>query len=163
MNALVFWISLTLVAYTYVGYALLVAVLARLRGTTPMRSDLTPPVSVVLTAYDEATRIAQRVDDILAQDYPAQNLCVIVVSDGSDDGTERVAARDDPRVRVIALPENRGKATALKAAMDCVRTEFVVFADARQRFAPDALRRLLAPFADVQVGAVSGELSLAHH
>jgi cellulose synthase/poly-beta-1,6-N-acetylglucosamine synthase-like glycosyltransferase len=160
VSALAFWVCLTLVAYTYVGYALLVAFLARLRGTMPMQSDMTPPVSVVMTAYDEATRIARRVDDILAQDYPAQNLSVIVVSDGSNDGTERVAARDDPRVHVIGLPENCGKAVALKAAMDCVRTEFVVFADARQRFAPDALRRLLAPFADAQVGAVSGELRI---
>ena len=83
-----------------------------------------------------------------------------MVSDGSTDFTERAAAIDDPRVRVIALQHNSGKAVAINAALEQVQTEFVVFTDARQRFAPDALQRLLAPFADAQVGAVSGELEI---
>jgi biofilm PGA synthesis N-glycosyltransferase PgaC len=81
-----------------------------------------------------------------------------VVSDGSIDGTEVAARRSDPRVSVIRLPRALGKAAALTAARPHVRGEIVVFTDVRQRFAPATLRRLVAPFADPGVGAVSGEL-----
>lgn len=160
MSAWIFWTAIALVAYTYAGYAALVAWLARRRGTTPACAPATPRVTVVVAAYNEAARIAARVRDILAQDYPAGQLAVLVVSDGSNDGTER-AVPDDARVGVIALPDNGGKAAALNAALERVRSEYVVFTDARQRFGSGALRRLLAPFADPQVGAVTGELQIA--
>ncbi len=159
MSAWIFWSSVILIAYAYVGYALLVSLLARASGSAPPKLAHTPPVTVVITAYNEAPRIAARLRNILAQDYPADRLSIVVVSDGSEDGTERAAAIDD-RVRVLALPENTGKAAALNAAMSAVRTEFVAFTDARQSFAPDALRRLLAAFADPRVGAVTGELRI---
>ena len=158
----VFWLSIVLLAYTYVGYALIIRALAR-RRTGHAESALTPPLTVVIAAYNEASRIAARVRNVLEQDYPAQNLSVIVVSDGSTDGTEHAAAIDDPRVRVIALAQNGGKAVAVNAALESVQTEFVVFTDARQRFAPDALKRLLAPFADAHIGAVSGELEIVEN
>jgi biofilm PGA synthesis N-glycosyltransferase PgaC len=159
MSVVVFWASLIVVGYTYAGYALIVAVLARARGSEPLAGAITPAVTVIIAAYNEARTIAARVRNVLQQDYPAERLSVIVVSDGSRDGTAQAAAVDD-RVQVLALAENRGKACALNAAMALVRTQFVVFADARQRFAPDALRRLLAAFADPAVGAVTGELRI---
>jgi poly-beta-1,6-N-acetyl-D-glucosamine synthase len=155
----VFWLSVALLGYTYMGYALLIRVLAR-RGSERTDANVLPSVTIVIAAYNEAPRIAARVRNVLEQEYPAQNISVIVVSDGSSDGTERAAAIDDARVRVIALAQNTGKATAINAALEHVQSEFVVFTDARQRFAPDALRRLLAPFADADVGAVSGELEI---
>ncbi|HEY2395350.1 MAG TPA: glycosyltransferase family 2 protein [Rudaea sp.] len=160
MSALVFWFSLALVAYTYAGYAMLVELLARRRGQAPQTGSAAPPLTVVVAAFNEAGRIRARVADILAQDYPASHLNVVVVSDGSNDGTAGAAAVDDSRVQVLALPENRGKAVALNSAMQMVATALVVFTDARQSFAPMALRRLVAAFADPQVGAISGELEL---
>ena len=160
MSQVAFWISLTVVVYTYAGYALLVHVLAQRRGRTPLAADMTPPLTVVITAHNEAARIAQRVRNVLDQDYPAQSIAVLVVDDGSDDGTARAAAVPDTRVRVIALAQHAGKAAALDAALAQVTTEFVVFGDARQQFARTALRRLLAPFADPSIGAVAGEVEL---
>jgi cellulose synthase/poly-beta-1,6-N-acetylglucosamine synthase-like glycosyltransferase len=160
MTSWIFWASLVLVAYTYAGYAALVGFLARRRAGVPQRSAATPAVTVVIAAYNEAQRIAARVQNILGQDYPSDRLSVLVVSDGSTDGTERQFAGGDGRVRVLVLPENRGKATALNAAMRVVATEFVIFSDTRQQFAPDAVRRLLAAFADPGVGVVSGELEI---
>ena len=160
MSACIFWASLILIAYTHAGYAILVALLARRHGTRPTQADMTPPLTVIITAYNEAPRIAQRIRDVLAQDYPAHNLALMVVSDGSADGTERVAAIGDPRVRVLALARNGGKAAALNAAMANVTTDFVVFSDVRQRFAPGSLRQLMRAFADPRVGAVSGELQI---
>lgn len=164
---LAFWGCVALVAWAYAGYPLLVALLADRLGDAPYDADpqdsdeATPPLTVVVAAYDEQARIAARIRDILAQDYPADRLRVLVVSDGSRDRTvevARLAADGDPRVEVLALPENRGKAVALNAAMARVDTPVVAFADARQRFAPGALRALVAPFADPLVGSVSGEL-----
>lgn len=119
-----------------------------------------PPVTVVIAAYNEVQRIASRVHNVLAQNYPPQRLHVLVVSDGSSDGTERMLAEFGERVRVLTLPDNHGKALALNAALAQVTTEFVIFSDARQQFAPHAIRRLMAAFADPRVGAVSGELEI---
>ena len=161
MSAWLFWAAMALVAWTYAGYALLVALLARRHRAADAPADGARfDVTVVIAAYNEAARIAARVRDVLAQDYPRERLRVIVVSDGSTDGTAQAAAVDDARVRVIDLRRNAGKAAALNAAVARAQTALVVFTDVRQRFAPRALRRLVAPFADPRVGAVSGELEI---
>jgi len=136
----------------------LATVLARDRGTNPHEGDACPPLTVVVAAFNEESRIGARVRDILAQDYPAGHLQVLVVSDGSTDGTAAAADIGDPRVRVLALDANAGKAVAINAALAAVDTEIVAFTDARQRFGLHALRALVAPFVDPDVGAVSGEL-----
>lgn len=161
--ALLFWLCIALVAWAYAGYPLLAAVLARRYGHGPYE-DATQceAMTVVIAAFDEEARIAARVADILEQDYPADRLRVVVVSDGSRDGTVRAAASvDDARVCVLELPTNVGKAAALTIALREIDTPLVAFTDVRQRFAPGALRALSAPFADPSVGAVSGELMIA--
>ena len=162
-----FWVSAIVVAYVYVGYPLLLAAWARLRpaGSGIPRRPTTRPeglpfVSVVLAARNEGHQLARRLKNLLAQDYPADRLEIVVVSDGSTDDTALVAASYAPRVRCIALPPG-GKALALNAGVREAHHPILVFADARQRFAPDAVRRLVAPFADPRVGGVSGELHLA--
>lgn len=154
----VFWLSVGVVFYAYAGYPLLVAMLARARGTHPREGEACPPLTVVVAAFNEQARIGARVRDILAQDYPADRLQVLVVSDGSTDGTVAAADIGDARVRVLALPENLGKASAINAALASIDSELVAFTDARQRYGARALRALVAPFADPDVGAVSGEL-----
>ena len=161
MSYWVFWISVFLIAYTYAGYAVLVRILATYAPTPPETHGMfTPPVTVVIAAYNEAAHIAERVQNLLAQQYPIEHMQIIIVSDGSTDGTERIAAASATNVRVIALPRNGGKALAVNAALAATTTDIVVFTDVRQRFAPEALRRLVAPFADPAVGAVSGELQI---
>ncbi|MEP6634195.1 MAG: glycosyltransferase family 2 protein, partial [Luteimonas sp.] len=160
LPAAVFWICIGMVAYAYAGYPLLAAWLSRLQGAEPdIRGgrDI-PSMTVIVAAYNEEPRIAARVLDILAQEYPTDCLHVIVVSDGSSDRTAQAATLDDPRVRVLSLVANGGKASALNAAMSMATTELVAFTDARQRYAPGALRALAAAFADPRVGAASGEL-----
>lgn len=153
-----FWSCIALVLYAYAGYPLLVAMLARLRGSRPRLGGECPVITVVVAAHDEERTIGARVRNLLAQDYPATRLKVVVVSDGSGDRTVDEADVGDPRVTVIALAGNVGKAMAINAALARVDTGLVAFADARQQFAPDALRHLVAPFADPTVGLVSGEL-----
>ncbi|HSK10118.1 MAG TPA: glycosyltransferase family 2 protein [Vicinamibacterales bacterium] len=160
----VFWISAFVVAYVYVGYPALLAIWARLsrrarRGeAAPGGADRPwPAVSIVVAVRNEAARLPARIENLLALDYPAGLLEMIVVSNGSTDGTAAVLERYASRVRAIVLGRS-GKATAINAGVAAARHEMVVFADARQQFAPDALKRLVARFDDPAIGAVSGEL-----
>jgi poly-beta-1,6-N-acetyl-D-glucosamine synthase len=162
----VFWLSVAVVAYVYAGYPLLLRVWAaiRHRSDSPVRPiSLTDRpdwgVSVVIAARNEGARLAARIDNLLALDYPADKRQIIVVSDGSTDDTMEVLARYPHDVIAVSVPPG-GKALAINAGLARATNEIVVFADARQVFAPDTLRELVAPFADLAIGGVTGELLL---
>ena len=160
--AMVFWLSLALLAYVYFGYALVASLRAALRPTPHRQAPIEPHVSVILSAHNEGPRLAARIDNLLALDYPKDRLEIVVGSDGSSDDTvDRARAYGKRGVKVRPFPERRGKPALINALVPVVSGEIVVFADARQRFDRDALRALVANFADPAVGAVSGELILA--
>jgi cellulose synthase/poly-beta-1,6-N-acetylglucosamine synthase-like glycosyltransferase len=160
--ALVFWASAALVVYVYAGYPAILWLWTRLRRppAQPASADAAPRISIVVAARNEGPRLAARVQNLLGLDYPVDRRQVIVVSDGSSDDTLDVLSRFGDAIEVVALPRPSGKAAALNAGVARARGELLVFADSRQAFAPDALRRLAAPFADPRVGGVSGELLL---
>jgi cellulose synthase/poly-beta-1,6-N-acetylglucosamine synthase-like glycosyltransferase len=152
-----FWISAVGIVYVYVGYPAFAAILARLvRSRQPAFAQ--PSVSIVIAARNEAPRLPARVGNLLALPYPGERE-IIVVSDGSTDGTAEALAPWRNRVRLIELTAS-GKAVALNAGVAAARHDIVVFADARQMFGPAALAKLVAPFADPKVGGVTGELML---
>ena len=161
-----FWTAVGGLIYTFAGYPALVWSLARVRPRPVRRAPIEPTVSVLIVAHNEAARIAARIDNCLALDYPSHRLEIVVASDGSTDGTAAVAARYQegphagPEVRVIAYPFWRGKPSVLNDTIPGCRGEIVLLADARQRFDSDVVRRLTENFADPSVGAVSGELCL---
>ena len=157
MTRLAFWLALGTIAYTYVGFPLLVLARASLRRRPVRSAPIEPSVSVVMAARNEAAGIAVRLDNLLALDYPSDRLETIVASDGSDDATVEIAAGyTDRGVRVLAL-DRVGKADALNAAVSAATGEIVVFTDANSMFEPGALRGLVAPFADPEVGGVAGD------
>jgi cellulose synthase/poly-beta-1,6-N-acetylglucosamine synthase-like glycosyltransferase len=161
MKAL-FWIAAGIVVYVYAGYPGLLALWARLRPAVPRAAQpgrSLPSVSIVLAARNEGRRLGVRIDNLLALDYPTHLREIVVVSDGSTDETPEVLLRFGSSVRAVFLPPT-GKAGALNAGVAASRHEILVFADARQHFAADALRHLVAPFEDARVGAVSGELMI---
>jgi poly-beta-1,6-N-acetyl-D-glucosamine synthase len=159
--SIVFGSSLALVSYTYLGYPLAIFAWSRLRERAPRRGTSLPHVSVVLAAHDEEARIGQKLDDLLAADYPEERLEIIVVSDGSRDGTDEiVASYADRGVILERVDQASGKPTALNRGVARATGEVVVFCDARQRIEPGAIRALVAAFADEEVGAVSGELHM---
>jgi cellulose synthase/poly-beta-1,6-N-acetylglucosamine synthase-like glycosyltransferase len=158
--ALLFWAAVALIVYTYVGYGLLMMLAARLRPRPVHAAPITPRVSLVLIACNEAHRIERRLRNLLDLDYPRDRIDIFVVSDGSTDDTVALAQAFEPEVRVVAFPIRRGKAAVLNDVVPRVRGELVVLADARQQFSSQALRALVADFADPAVGAVSGELTL---
>ncbi|HSD76672.1 MAG TPA: glycosyltransferase family 2 protein [Solirubrobacteraceae bacterium] len=153
----VFWLAAALLSYTYVGFPALVV----LRGWAfPRRhreAPITPSVTVVIAAHNEVDVIAAKVRNILAVDYPADRLDVLVVSDGSDDGTvEAARSAADGRAEVLDLPRV-GKDRALNAAVERARGEILVFTDANTMFGRASLTALVAPFADPEVGGVAGD------
>lgn len=154
----VFWLSVGTLAYAWIGYpfALAVAGLA----LSPRRYPTTswcPRLSVIVAAHNEAAVIAAKVAGTLAQHYPPDRLEVIVVSDGSTDGTDDlVRAHQDPRVRLVRQEPRAGKSAALNRGVAAARGEILVFTDANALFAPRALAHLAAPFRDPRVGLVSG-------
>jgi cellulose synthase/poly-beta-1,6-N-acetylglucosamine synthase-like glycosyltransferase len=153
----VFVIASGLVGYTYVLFPGLVLLRARLRPRPHLSAPITPPVSVIVAARNEARAIAAKLDNLLTLDYPRDRLQVVVAADGCNDGTDAtVRARGDGRVRVLSLPRV-GKASALNAAVGVATGEILVFSDANSLYAPDALRALVAPFADPDVGGVAGD------
>ena len=162
MNALavVFWAAAALLGYTWVGYPLLLLALRRAApGDAARRRSVTPHVSVIVAAYNEAGCIVAKLASTLArQRYPHARLEAIVVSDGSTDATDALVQRyPDDRVRLVRQEPRAGKSPALNRGVAAARGEVLVFTDANALFAPDAIARLAAPFADPRVGLVSGQ------
>ena len=154
------WLCALGVLYTYIIYPLILVIWAGRARRDPRRGRFAEPVSVLVAARDEEATIGRRVRELtgLLEEAGAGGE-VIVVSDGSADGTARAArAAGGRRVLVLELPENVGKAAALTRGAAAARHDLLVFADARQWWAPDALRRLLENFADPAVGAAGGDL-----
>jgi cellulose synthase/poly-beta-1,6-N-acetylglucosamine synthase-like glycosyltransferase len=157
---LLFWMSCAIVVYVYFGYPALLMVWARLRPRAigSSRGADTNGVSIVIAARNEARRLASRIDNLLTLEFPAARQ-IIVVSDGSTDDTLDVLRAYRESVEVVSVAAG-GKALALNAGVARAEHDIVVFADARQVFAPGALLELTAPFRDPRVGAVTGELVL---
>ena len=154
---------LLLVIYPYLLYPLLLALWARLCGRAVRRTGPFPrQVSILLCVHNEASRVASRIEELLSQlDRNKIDGELIVVSDGSTDETiARIRQGGDPRVQLIQWAERRGKSAGLNAAARQATSPILVLCDVRQRWADDALLRLLENFADPTVGAVSGELIL---
>ncbi len=156
MRRMLFWGSMGLILHTYLGFPILLLIRGLLRRHPVRKSDVTPRVSMVIVAHNEAAVIGSKLDNMLALEYPRDKLEIIVASDGSDDGTnEIIASYARYGVRLLAFPR-QGKIPALNAAVAQATGEILVFSDANSMYAPDALSTLVRPFADPSVGAVGG-------
>jgi cellulose synthase/poly-beta-1,6-N-acetylglucosamine synthase-like glycosyltransferase len=150
------------VGYVYLAYPVLLGVWARVaaKPAPACHPDAPlPGVSILLAVRNEAPHLRARIENLLSLDYPANRRQIIVASDGSTDGTAQLLGEFGAQVEFIDLPAS-GKAAALNAAARLARHDVLVFADARQAFAPDALRALTAPLADPAVGGVTGQMVL---
>jgi cellulose synthase/poly-beta-1,6-N-acetylglucosamine synthase-like glycosyltransferase len=149
-------VSAAVIAWVYAGYPLALALLGRLRPRPRRVAPLELPVSVIVAAHDEVDVIADKVANVLASDYPAPLLELIVVSDGSSDGTVEAARRAGASL-VLDLPRV-GKLRALNQAERAASGEILVFTDADSMFEPGSLRRLVSNFADERVGGVAANV-----
>jgi len=159
MIALVlFWIAAFLVIYTYVGFPLGI-ILRGLLWSRPYKHKTfisLPTVSVVISAYNEAKSIGSKLDNILLMDYPTDRFEIVIASDGSNDGTDAIIEQyQEYGVKLLSLPRV-GKAAALNAAVKATSGEILVFSDANSIYKPDAIKKLVEPFADRKIGGVAG-------
>ena len=140
----------------------MVFLLARVMGRDIRKADITPRVTVLIAAFNEEREIGRTVLNKLSQDYPADRLEVLVVSDGSTDRTDEIvrelARSHQGRVSLLRQEPRQGKTQALNMAVAHVAGEILIFSDANSLYRPDAIRRLVRGFADSAVGYVSGQM-----
>ena len=156
---IVFWLSLFLIVFAYAGYPIWVYLRAIFRPRPIRAASVFPSVTVLLAVHNESAHLQNKLRNLATLDYPSNLLDIIVVSDGSTDQTnEIVAAAESPSVHGIFVNEHRGKASALNCGAERAQGEIIVFTDARQMIAANAIKNLVENFADPSVGCASGEL-----
>ncbi|MGH9481319.1 MAG: oligosaccharide flippase family protein, partial [Terriglobales bacterium] len=172
LDAAAWELSWGVLAAVWLGYPLLVALLARLHPYRPRRTPRAEPeagwprLSVIVCAHNEAELIEARVRNLWAQDYPAARTEILISEDGSTDGTaarvQALAAEGGPmRLRLLSAAGRQGKPAAINRAAQAAAGEILVFTDANNLFEPATLRELAAPFSDASVGAVTGRKRVA--
>jgi cellulose synthase/poly-beta-1,6-N-acetylglucosamine synthase-like glycosyltransferase len=155
---ILFWASLAALAWTHAAYPAFAALLARIAPRRVRKAEIEPTIAVIIAAYNEEPVIARRIENLLALDYPADKLQIVVSSDASSDRTEEIAARY-PGVNVIRN-ERGGKVAAQDRAVRETESEIVAFSDANATWSDDALRKLVRAFADDDVAYVCGQLKI---
>lgn len=158
---LVFWLSAGAMAYVYVGYPLLLFLVSRVVQRRVAKAPITPTVTMVIAAYNEEPVIAKKLENSLALDYPPDRLDILVASDGSSDGTNRIVreweARHPGRVTLLDLPRG-GKTIGQNRAAEVARGEILVFSDASTMYDRQAVRAMVSNYADPLVGSVGGDV-----
>ena len=155
-----FWLAFLLCAYAYFGYPALLIIAGKRERRSPNAERPYPTVTLLIPACNEEAVLDAKLANTKALDYPADRLQVVVVSDGSTDGTAAIARRsasDAENFKIIELAERGGKARALNAGIADSDSEIIVFSDASILFDSDAITALVRPFADPGIGCVSGE------
>jgi glycosyltransferase involved in cell wall biosynthesis len=164
-----FWIGAFVAVYSYLIYPVLLMVLQRRPGTATARTGgntapgaaapgAVPTVTVIVAARNEQTRIADKLENTLSLDYPAESFDILVASDASSDDTDEIVAGFvRRRVKLVRSPERKGKEHAQGLAIQAATGRLLVFTDAATRLRPDAIRLLVEDFNDPGVGAVSSE------
>lgn len=163
--AVLFWIFLFVVFYTYIGYGLLLYGAVKLREalcprSVPADPDPWPEVTLLIAAYNEQEVVDEKMRNSLSQEYPADRLRIVWVTDGSNDATnERLAAW--PAAQVLFRPERQGKTAALNRAFASIDTPLVICTDANTMLNTQAVREMVRLFSDPKVGCVAGEKRVA--
>ena len=161
-------IALAILFYTYFGYPILLGLLAKLfpAESPPLDADWQPKVSVLIPVFNAASYLPQKLDSLLALDWPAEKLEIFVYSDGATDETEALAetyALRDPRVKLVRGGERAGKPTAVNRMLELATGEVLLMTDIRQPLEAACLRALVRRLAPADVACVSGNLVLPTH
>ncbi|RKX26510.1 MAG: glycosyltransferase family 2 protein, partial [Candidatus Zixiibacteriota bacterium] len=155
---LIFWLSVFLIFWAYFGYFLTLKLISPLYTHRVLKEDTLPNVSLVITAYNEEARIQNKLENTLELDYPKDKLEVIVVSDASTDRTDEIVKTfADRGIKLLVMPKRHGKHHGQGRGIQHASSELVVLSDATTFLAPDAIRKIIANFADPAVGCVSGQ------
>ncbi len=157
MSEFFFWLLVATIFYTYFGYALLIPLIGLFVKRPLDRGDITPRVTFLITAYNEEKNIRKKLTEVLALDYPRQQLEVMVASDGSTDRTDEIVREFRDQGVVLKRVEGRvGKTATQNEAVKVATGDVIIFSDATTVYEKDAIRTLVRNYNDPEVGAVSG-------
>lgn len=154
--ATLFWSAVGFIVYAYLGYPLLLMILAPIRNRRVERGEELPPVTIIITAYNEERRIRSKLENTISLDYPRQRLELIVASDCSSDETDAIVRSYRTRgVFLVRSSQRKGKEAAQKLAVEAASGDIVVFSDVATILQPNAIRNIVKNFSDRTVGCVS--------
>ena len=165
---ILFWATLLIVFYTYIGYGILLYIIIRLKrlfvgksheAVLPADEEL-PTMTLMICSYNEKDVVKEKMENTLALDYPKDKFRIMWVTDGSNDRTNELLAAY-PEVDIVFSPERRGKTAALKHGLRELKTRYVAFTDANTMINAGALREIARLFIDPTVGCLSGEKRVA--
>jgi cellulose synthase/poly-beta-1,6-N-acetylglucosamine synthase-like glycosyltransferase len=155
----IFYASFILIVYIYFGYPLILFLISRLFNHKIIKGAYEPKVTILISAYNERDHIKATIENKLALDYPKDKIEILVISDGSDDGTDEIVnAFSDEKVKLIRQDPRKGKTSALNLAVPQATGEILVFSDANSLYDQDSLRFLMENFTDPSVGYVTGKM-----
>lgn len=160
-RVITFWFGVLWIAYVYLGYPVLLALISMVKSVRPQtREDYFPIISVLIAARNEEKDIGWKIRETLDWDYPRGRLEVLVASDASEDKTDEIVSSIlDPHVKLFRMSVRCGKSVALNRLASEARGDILFFTDANAHVQPDALRRMVRSFADPRVGVVTGDSS----
>lgn len=151
-----FWLSVAFIAYAYAGYPLCLRVLATLRHRDVRKADITPSVTLIITAHNEGRRIARKLENAVAQDYPRDRFEILVASDCSSDETDAITRSYSSRgVKLVRADDRKGKEHAQGLAIAAASGDVLVFSDVATELEVSGVRQVVRSFADQTVGCVS--------
>jgi cellulose synthase/poly-beta-1,6-N-acetylglucosamine synthase-like glycosyltransferase len=158
MAEILFWISVLALLYVFVGYPLILLLLGKITQRPPvLKKAICPPVTLLISAYNEEEVIEAKIRNSVALDYPREMLEIIVVSDASTDGTDDIVRRYKAEGVILQrMPVRKGKTAGLNEAVPVARGDVIVFSDANVFYATDVIRKLVRNFGDPSVGCVTG-------
>lgn len=155
-----FWISLTIIFYTFIGYGLVLFLLVQLkrcsRKKVTFNSNFEPPVTLVIPCFNEADILAAKIQNCKELDYPKDKLRIVFITDGSTDHSQEILS-SYPEIEVLHENRRAGKTAAENRAMKFVHTPFVIFSDANTILNREAVRLIIRHFSNEETGCVSGE------
>ena len=158
---ILFWVSFIVLFFCYIGYGFLLFLINRLKKTIVLpKEQITstewPDVTLIIPAYNESHILEEKISNTLAIDYPADKLRVIIVTDGSTDGSD-VIGRKYPQIEILHQQERRGKLAAINRAMLQVQSPIVLFSDANAMLNKECIQQIVKHFSDPKTGGVAGE------
>lgn len=158
----IFWTILFLIVYSLFGYLTVIFLLSKIVRKRRIFDDrFVPSVSMLISAYNEDTVIAQKIENFIRMDYPEDKLRLLIGSDGSTDATNEILKKfENDRIRIFLYSGRKGKTAVLNNLIREAPGEIILFSDANTFYKPDAVRKIVRHFADKTVGGVCGSLIL---
>ena len=159
---IVFWILLIILFYTYIGYAIVLFVLVKIKKKLFSKKVLNfdtsfePDVCLFVTAFNEKDYVKQKVENSISLDYPKEKIQYLWITDGSNDGTPEILKKYE-YLEVHHLPERRGKMHAMNRGVKFVKVPIIIFSDTNTILGKQSIREIVAKFSNEKTGCVAGE------